>query len=358
MPTGEPRKLLATLSPREGVWPGRSARAPGLPLHTGCGGLESLRNNKKRADDAKMHGQRAPPPPAATTPEVDTDREQTPRSESGLPGWMRSVTQCGRPSGGRKPPFNNTDQTYATNHDELHSRDDDDFDFDDASSVSTTVSSEMNTDLLDTSLEACSFGSFAVGSRDTLGRRGKARKSGAARRRKARARTDLALATFGREAAVLASADAVVAARWAVVAAVKAEVRAEAEAKEVSTRTRRRARWAARRAAAAARTAAMAARDERSVVFYILHFDYKINMWAAGGLVRCRSGRRGVGNGRRRRERESGKSGSTGSGWVWQVGWRGRGRGEWSWRGGRGRRASGRQQMRQRQRQQRQQRQG
>ena len=134
-----------------------------------------------------------------------------------------------------------------------------------------------------------------------MGRRGKARKSGAARRRKARARTDLALATFGREAAVLASADAVVvAARWAVVAAVKAEVRAEAEAKEVSTRTRRRARWAARRAAAAARTAAMAARDERSVVFYILHFDHKINMWAAGGLVRCRSGRRGVGNGRRR----------------------------------------------------------
>ena len=59
-----------------------------------------------------------------------------------------------------------------------------------------------------------------------MGRRGKARKSGAARRRKARARTDLALATFGREAAVLASADAVVAARWAVVAAVKAEVRA------------------------------------------------------------------------------------------------------------------------------------
>ena len=35
-----------------------------------------------------------------------------------------------------------------------------------------------------------------------------------------------------------------------------------------------------------------------------MHFDYKINMWAAGGLVRCRSGRRGVGNGRRRRERE------------------------------------------------------
>ena len=95
-----------------------------------------------------MHGQRAPPPSAATTPEVDIGRKQRLRSESGLPGWMRSVTQCGRPSGGRKPPFNNTDQTYATNHDELHSRDDDDFD--DASSVSTTVSSEMNADLLDT----------------------------------------------------------------------------------------------------------------------------------------------------------------------------------------------------------------
>ena len=92
-----------------------------------------------------MHGQRAPPPSAATTPEVDIGRKQRLRSESGLPGWMRSVTQCGRPSGGRKPPFNNTDQTYATNHDELHSRDDDDFD--DTSSVSTTVSSEMNADL-------------------------------------------------------------------------------------------------------------------------------------------------------------------------------------------------------------------
>ena len=143
----------------------------------------------------------------------------------------------GRPAAGSPPPFNNTDQTYATNHDELHSRDDDDFD--DTSSVSTTVSSEMNADLLDTSLEACSFGSFAVGSRDTLGRaRGKARKSGAARRRKARARTGLALATFGREAAVIASADAVVAARWTVVAAVKAEVRAEAEAKGAKSAAR------------------------------------------------------------------------------------------------------------------------
>ena len=144
--------------------------------------VEGAHSQKKRADDAKMHGQRAPPPSAATTPEVDIGRKQRLRSESGLPGWMRSVTQCGRPSGGRKPPFNNTDQTYATkHHDELHSRDDDDFD--DASSVSTTASSEMNTDLLDTSLEACSFGSFAVGSRDALaGRRGKARKSGAARR--------------------------------------------------------------------------------------------------------------------------------------------------------------------------------
>ena len=83
---------------------------------------------------------------------------------------MRSVTQCGRPSGGRKPPFNNTDQTYATNHDELHSRDDDDFD--DASSVSTTVSSEMNADLLDTSLEACSFGSRGKYSHQTKGKVG------------------------------------------------------------------------------------------------------------------------------------------------------------------------------------------
>ena len=33
-------KLLATPSPREDVWPGRSARAPGLPLHRECGGQE------------------------------------------------------------------------------------------------------------------------------------------------------------------------------------------------------------------------------------------------------------------------------------------------------------------------------
>ena len=213
-----------------------------------------------------------------------------------MPGWMRSVPVWKAVRRSEAIVFN-TDQTYATNHDELHSRDDDDFD--DASSVSTTVSSEMNADL-DTSLEACSFGSFAVGAQDTAGkarRRGKAKRSGADRRRRARARTDKALAFFACEAAVIA-------ARRAVVAATKAEVQADAEARTVSLRTRRRARWAARRAAAAARTAAMAARDERSVVFYILHFDYKINMWAAGGLVRCRSGRRGVGNGRRRRERE------------------------------------------------------
>ena len=81
---------------------------------------------------------------------------------------MRSVTQCGWPSGGRKPPFNNTDQTYATNHDELHSRDDDDFD--DASSVSTTVSSEMNADLdTDFSCESSSSLFPSVPSADGVG---------------------------------------------------------------------------------------------------------------------------------------------------------------------------------------------
>ena len=39
-------KLLATLSPLEGVWPGRSAGAPGLPLHAQCGGLEGQRNER------------------------------------------------------------------------------------------------------------------------------------------------------------------------------------------------------------------------------------------------------------------------------------------------------------------------
>ena len=38
--------LLATLSPREGVWPGHSARARGLPLHRECGGSESLRTER------------------------------------------------------------------------------------------------------------------------------------------------------------------------------------------------------------------------------------------------------------------------------------------------------------------------
>ena len=46
MLTGEPRQLLATLSPREGVWPGRSARARGLPLNWECGGRESLRKER------------------------------------------------------------------------------------------------------------------------------------------------------------------------------------------------------------------------------------------------------------------------------------------------------------------------
>ena len=41
-----------------------------------------------------------------------------------------------------------------------------------------------------------------------------------------------------------------------------------------------------------AQTAGLYVERGRSVVFFILHFDYKINMWAAGGLVRCRSGRR------------------------------------------------------------------
>ena len=35
-----------------------------------------------------------------------------------------------------------------------------------------------------------------------------------------------------------------------------------------------------------------------------MHFDYHINVWTAGGLLRIRSGKRGVGSGRRRRERE------------------------------------------------------
>ena len=39
-------KLLATLSPLEGVWPGRSAGAPGPPLHAQCGGLEGRRDKR------------------------------------------------------------------------------------------------------------------------------------------------------------------------------------------------------------------------------------------------------------------------------------------------------------------------
>ena len=39
-------KLLATLSPLEGVWPGRSAGAPGLPLPALRGGLEGRRDKR------------------------------------------------------------------------------------------------------------------------------------------------------------------------------------------------------------------------------------------------------------------------------------------------------------------------
>ena len=171
------RRRAPPLPPRTTPFSGRTRRVGAL-LHSSEIVTERLRPLRRQGKPTF----RSDPPckQKQTTPEdfqqlpmaikyLPKQREHSPRSESGLPGWMRSVTQCGRPSGGRKPPFNNTDQTYATNHDELHSRDDDDFD--DTSSVSTTVSSEMNTDLLDTSLEACSFGSFAVGSRDTLGRR-------------------------------------------------------------------------------------------------------------------------------------------------------------------------------------------
>ena len=73
---------------------------------------------------------------------------------------------------------------------------------DDVGSVST-VCSDMESDLLDVALEACSFGSFALGAQDTstsTPRRSKARakakakkRSGAERRRRARARTDFAL---------------------------------------------------------------------------------------------------------------------------------------------------------------------
>ena len=86
----------------------------------------------------------------------------------------------------------------------------------DVGSVST-VCSDMDSDFVDVALEACSFGSFALGAQDTPPRskakaKAKKKKSGAERRRRARARTDLALASFACEAAVIA-------AKWAVVAA-------------------------------------------------------------------------------------------------------------------------------------------
>ena len=107
----------------------------------------------------------------------------------------------------------------------------------------------MDSDFVDVALEACSFGSFALGAQDTptsTPRRSKARakakakkRSGAERRRRARARTDFALTIFACEAAVLA-------AKWAVVAADKAK----AKAAQVSWGITRRAKRAARKAAA------------------------------------------------------------------------------------------------------------
>ena len=63
-------KLLATLSPREDVWPGRSARAPGLPLHTECSELERQRNERCGSLSLLivLGSSRQPEPPGPLTP--------------------------------------------------------------------------------------------------------------------------------------------------------------------------------------------------------------------------------------------------------------------------------------------------
>ena len=71
-------KLLATLSPLEGVWPGRSAGAPSLPLHAQCGGLEGRRDKRlgfvslllytPRANSSQLSGQRTSHLPWAHCP--------------------------------------------------------------------------------------------------------------------------------------------------------------------------------------------------------------------------------------------------------------------------------------------------
>ena len=76
-------KLLATLSPREDVWPGRSARAPGLPLHTECGGLESLRNERWfRLSPIIIQGSSVQPEPLLLGPLTPLALGSLPRARS------------------------------------------------------------------------------------------------------------------------------------------------------------------------------------------------------------------------------------------------------------------------------------
>ena len=131
-----------------------------------------------------------------------------------------------------------------------------------------------------------------------LGKGSKKKKSGAARRRRKKERTDASLALFEAETADNARLGAL-----AVVARVLHKVRnlSKSVIKWNVCFASEMARWAAQDAAVTAVWAAERAEDEAQWVAQEVTLTLKIREMVSKGLVRRRTGRRGVGGGRRKR---------------------------------------------------------
>ena len=137
-----------------------------------------------------------------------------------------------------------------------------------------------------------------------LGKGSKKKKSGAARRRRKKERTDASLALFEAETADNARLGAL-----AVVARVLHKVRnlSKSVIKWNVCFASEMARWAAQDAAVTAVWAAERAEDEAQWVAQEVTLTLKIREMVSKGLVRRRTGRRGVGRGRRKRRLEGRK---------------------------------------------------
>ena len=156
-----------------------------------------------------------------------------------------------------------------------------------------------------------------------LGKGSKKKKSGAARRRRKKERTDASLALFEAETADNARLGAL-----AVVARVLHKVRnlSKSVIKWNVCFASEMARWAAQDAAVTAVWAAERAEDEAQWVAQEVTLTLKIREMVSKGLVRRRTGRRGVGRGRRKRrlegrERQRGRQEQMRRAWE-REGWR------------------------------------